>query len=139
MLQWFVSEDVPETTKKSRKYLFEEDVEVLPDLLPDAAIDENVNIHLIRKFFTKDAWMLIAEVVKQKQKNPVFSCKSCNHDLDEFPYISCDHCLSWSRSQDLNIGTVESVMIIPMSSVDFFKSCDLAYYNFFLVQLNHDL
>ena len=55
MLQWFVSEDVPETTKKSRKYLFEEDVEVLPDLLPDAAIDENVDIHLIRKFFTKYA------------------------------------------------------------------------------------
>ncbi len=56
MLQWFVSEDVAETARKSRKYVIEEeDVEVLPDLLPDAAIDENVDIHLIRKFFTKYA------------------------------------------------------------------------------------
>ncbi len=96
MLEWFVDNKVAATALKSRKHLIEEEhVEVRPERLPDAVLDENVDVHLIRRFFTQDAWLLVMDVVQQKQRNPVFICKCCYHDLEESPSIVCDHCLSW--------------------------------------------
>ena len=70
------------------KYLIEEEhVETRPEQLPDAVLDENVDVHLIRKFFTHDAWLLMADVVKQKKESPTFICKSCYHDLHEQPSV----------------------------------------------------
>ena len=66
-----------------------------PEKLPDAVLDENVDIHLIRRFFSIEAWLVVVDVVKQKQNNPVYICKCCYHDLEEEPSIVCDHCLSW--------------------------------------------
>lgn len=97
MLKWFVDGKVMAAAIKSPgKYLIEEeDVETRPDKLPDAVLDENVDVHLIRKFFTQDAWLLVADVVKQKQESSTFICKCCYHDLHEQPSVVCDHCLSW--------------------------------------------
>lgn len=96
MLGWFVDKTVVETAIKDPQQLIEEqNVEVRPEKLPDAILDENVDIHLIRKFFSVDAWLLITEVVKQKQEKPVYICKYCLHNLEEAPSVVCDHCLSW--------------------------------------------
>ncbi len=54
-------------------------MEVRPEKLPDAAIDENVDVHLIRK---------VEDVLERKQDNPVFICKTCSHDLHEEPCIN---------------------------------------------------
>ena len=60
----------------------------------NAVLDENVDVNLIRRFFTNDAWLVVMDVVEQKQPaNPVFVCKDCYHDLGEAPSIVCDHCL----------------------------------------------
>ena len=51
MLKWFVEEQVAkEALKNPGKYLIEgEDVETLPEMIiPDAVLDENVDVHLIR-------------------------------------------------------------------------------------------
>lgn len=97
MLRWFVEGKVMTAALKSPgKYLIEEqDVETRPDRVPDAILDENVDVHLIRRFFSNDAWLVVREVVKQKQENPDFMCKICYHDLHEQPSVVCDHCLSW--------------------------------------------
>ena len=96
MLKWFVDEKTAETSIKNPNQLIEEeDVEVRPEKLPDAILDENVDVHLIRKFFSQDAWLLVTEVVKQKQDKPLYVCLYCLHDLGEAPSIVCDHCLSW--------------------------------------------
>ena len=45
-----------------------EHVECRPERITDAVVDENVDVHLIRKYFTYDAWLLVEQVVKRKQK-----------------------------------------------------------------------
>ena len=40
-----------------KQLIKEESVEVQPENLPDAILDDHVDIHLIRKYFTNDAWL----------------------------------------------------------------------------------
>ena len=81
---------VAEATYKSlgKKLIEEEDVETRPERVPNAVIDENVDIHLIRKHFSNEAWLVVTNVVHQKQRNPVYICKSCYHDLHKQSSIS---------------------------------------------------
>lgn len=66
MLCWFVTASIMEAATKSPTNLIEEeDVEVKPELLPDAVIHENVDVHLIRKYFISDAWELLMSVVEK--------------------------------------------------------------------------
>ena len=53
MLRWFVEKNIMEKAIKSLgKYLIEEeDVETKPERVPIAVLDENVDVHLIQKFF----------------------------------------------------------------------------------------
>ena len=89
-MQWFVEESFATAALNNTRQLIEEEkVEVCQD----AVVDENIDVHLIRN----DAWLLVMDVVQQKQQNPVFVCKYCFHDLHEEPSIVCDHCLSWSH------------------------------------------
>ena len=101
MLRWFVDEDVAEATYKSlgKKVVKGEDVETKPERVPNAVLDENVDLHLVRKYFLNDAWLVVTNVVHQKQRNPVYVCKSCYHDLHKQPSIMCDHCLMWYHIQ----------------------------------------
>ena len=58
---------------KDSKYLIqEENVEVWPEKLSDGVVDENVDIHLVRKYFTNDAWLFVKDAIAQKEKNRVF-------------------------------------------------------------------
>ena len=95
MLKWFVDREVATEVLKNCGKLVVEELEVRPENLPDAAIDENVDIHQIRKYFTSDALLLVNDILKRKQANPMFVCKSCYHDLHKEPSIVGDHCLSW--------------------------------------------
>ncbi len=105
MLKWFVDgrEMAAEIKSPGRYFVEEEHVEVRPEKLPDAVLDQNIDVHLIRKFFTQDAWLLVEEVVKQKCNNPVYICKLCSHDFHEQPSIMCDHCLTWNHLKCLGL------------------------------------
>ena len=58
MLKWFVDFDVQDT----KKLIEEEDVEIRPENVPNAVIDDNVDIHLIRSTLAMmhgfKSWML---------------------------------------------------------------------------------
>lgn len=97
ILGWFVDEDVPEASYKSlgKKLIEEENVETRPERVLNAVLDENVDIHLIRKYFSNDAWLVVIDVFHQKQRSPVYVCKSCYRDLHKQPSIMCDQCLMW--------------------------------------------
>ena len=41
--------------KDSFRLIEEEEVEVLPEKLPDATIDDNNDVYLLRKYFTNDS------------------------------------------------------------------------------------
>ena len=79
MLRWFVDNEIMKAAiKNSKTFLIEElSVEARPEKIPDAVLDENVDIHIIRKYFTQDAWLLLEDVVQQKQKSQSFICRSC--------------------------------------------------------------
>ena len=56
MLQWFVDEKVDiGAVKDSCRLIVEEEVEIRPEKLPGATIDDNIDVYLIRKYFTNDA------------------------------------------------------------------------------------
>ena len=95
MLKWFVDENVARDAQENKVLIEEDQVEVRPELLPDAAIDENVDINLIRKFFSYDAWLLASDVVARRKLNSLYLCKTCSHDVHESASIACDHCLCW--------------------------------------------
>ena len=101
MLGWSVDLDISSAVLKTPKKLIQErDVEVQPELVTNAVIDKNVNIHLIRRyFFTDDAWLLVMDVIEQKHNHPMYVCKICSHDLHKLPSILCDHCLNWFHIQ----------------------------------------
>lgn len=100
-LSWFVDEELSSAVLRmnGKQLIEEESVDVLPENLPDAILDDNVDVHLIRKYFTNDAWLLVKDVVARKQNNPIYRCKSCQHDLHLSPSIVCDHCLYWFHMQ----------------------------------------
>ena len=95
MLKWFLDSDIATEVQKTKTLVHEEQVEARPELLPDALLDENIDVHLIRRFFTDDAWLLLEEVVSQKLKRNIYTCKHCSHDVHESPSVACDHCLNW--------------------------------------------
>ena len=47
MLKWFVNDDVAIHVQRNKVLIEEEQVEVQPEFLPDALMDENVDVSLI--------------------------------------------------------------------------------------------
>ena len=94
ILEWFVDKAVAEAAIKG-KLVEEESVECRPEMVSNAILDENVDVHLDRKCFSQDAWMTVEGVLKQKRANPIWLCTVCNHDLHSEPSIICDSCLEW--------------------------------------------
>ena len=95
ILLWFVDKVIVASAVEDRKLIEEDQVEVRPEKISDGVLDINADIHLIRKFFTNDAWMLIKEIVEQKKLKTVYVCKNCYHDLSEAQSVVCEHCLCW--------------------------------------------
>ena len=53
---------------KDDRLIEEEDVECRPEKIPCSVLDQNVDICLVRSFFTNDAWMVVREVVRKKKE-----------------------------------------------------------------------
>ena len=75
ILSWFVDKDVMDRAVKLHQLVEEDEVECK---ISDAVVDENVDVCLIRKYFTTEAWMIVEDVVKLKSDKIVHSC---HHDL----------------------------------------------------------
>ena len=59
MLEWFVDKVIVASAVEDRRLIEEDQVEVRPEKISDGVLDENVDVHLIRKFFYK--WCLDAD------------------------------------------------------------------------------
>ena len=94
LLSWFVDEVTSQAALDG--ILIDEDkVECMPEKIPMALLDENVDVYLIRKYFTADAWLVIEDVLKQKKGNPTWMCEICHKNLSLDQSIGCDSCLKW--------------------------------------------
>ena len=68
----------------------------------DAVVNENIDVRLIRKYFTYDVSLLVEQILKCKQKMMTWICNVCHHDLHaktSGPSIACESslpfCLYW--------------------------------------------
>lgn len=98
MLLWFVGKTIAELALKQVNLIEEEHIECRPERITDAVVDDNVDIHLVRKYFTYDAWLLVEQVLKRKQKKMTWVCNLCHHDLHSKTSglsIVCESCLQW--------------------------------------------
>ena len=94
MLSWFVEKAVIQAAITGG-LIEEESVECRPEKVSNAVLDENVDIHLIRTYFSREAWMMIQDVLRCKREFPSWTCSVCQHDLHSEPSIICESCLEW--------------------------------------------
>jgi hypothetical protein len=95
MLQWFVEKKIALAVLDGKQMIEQNEVQISPEKITDAVLDKNIDIHLIRKYFSRDAWQTVIGAVKLKMANCFFTCKCCNHDADESPSVLCELCLCW--------------------------------------------
>ena len=100
----------------------EEHVECRPEMITNAVVDENVDVHLIRKYFTYDgyAWLLVEQVLEHKQKKMTWICNVCHRNrqglhLHVNPVYSGSilPVLAYRSSQRPRTGFVVHVMLHP--------------------------
>ena len=104
ILSWFVNKQVIKDALGGQ--LIEEDrVECRPERIPDSVLDENVDVCLIRRYFSSDAWMLLEAVLKSKADKIVWTCKVCHHDLHSEQSIICEACLQWYHFRCIGLKT----------------------------------
>ena len=66
ILSWFVDE-VLHTTMSSNKLVNKTEVQGRPEKAPSSVFDDNVEVSLVRHYFTNDAWLLVEDVIKRKR------------------------------------------------------------------------
>ena len=85
MLQWFVEKEIALAVLDGKQMIKQNEVDISPEKITDAVLDENVDIHLIRKYFSRDAWQTVFGAVQLKKANCYFTCKCYYHDANESP------------------------------------------------------
>ena len=94
ILSWFVEKPIIQAALKGT-LIEEENVECRPEKVSNAILDENVDIHLTRSYFSQDVWVIVDGVLQQKRVRPSWVCTVCQHDLHSEPSIICESCLEW--------------------------------------------
>lgn len=75
ILSHFVDKQVINDAMKGK--LIEEDkVECRPEQIPDSVLDENVDVCLVRRYFSSDAWMLLTKEQSKEDGMDVQSLSS---------------------------------------------------------------
>ena len=91
MLSWFLDHQVKETVLARKWLVEEEDVEIRPERIPSACL-EDVCIQSIQKYFSRDAWCALTNVLDVLRSNPVWYCGICDEAEKS---IKCHSCLTW--------------------------------------------
>ena len=65
------------------------------NVVPNSVLDENIDVCLVRTYFSTDAWMIVEDIIRQKKKKTVWICSMCQHDLHSDQSFLCDSCLTW--------------------------------------------
>ena len=60
-------------------------------------LDENVNWASVQKFFTKEAWVKMTDLMVKLEEDPKWKCGACHKDLSLFESIVCESCLVWNH------------------------------------------
>ena len=64
MLQWFVEKKIALAVLDGKQMIEQNEVQISPEKITDAVLDKDIDIHLIQKYFSRDAWQTVIEAVK---------------------------------------------------------------------------
>jgi hypothetical protein len=127
MLLWLVTVEAVEKALKMKEridrfYLVfqEHQVECHPDLVTMACIDDTVDMKLVKKYLTVDAWKAVESVMKAKTRSKIYSCGVCKHKLGK-QSISCDGCLNWFDFKCVGLNAA------PKANHWFYRDCRAMY------------
>ena len=96
ILGWLVDKEDVESAMQGT--LIDEDkIECIPGKVSDAVLDSNVDVNMIQKFCTSDAWLAVQHVIENKLKLNMWTCGVCQNSLlnMECESIVCESCLCW--------------------------------------------
>lgn len=98
-MYWFVRKDyATKVILKDNFIISEELVEQRPELVSSSCLDSLVNIEIIRKRCTTEAWKAIEMVYGEKRRNPIYICETCTLDADtKEASVMCSSCLEWQH------------------------------------------
>lgn len=111
-MEWFVDTEDAENALTKNILIEESAVESRPDHVTHAILDKNVNLPLMKRFFTTNAWCIVSGVLKVKKRSCQWNCGICDVDLDttvgdensspnktgssdDKVSLICDFCLTW--------------------------------------------
>lgn len=120
LLTWLVGAEKAAEAIRG-KLLDEEVVEQRPEKIPDGIRDEIVDVKLVRRFFTNEAWQAVCMVVDVK-KVQEWQCNLCKSKLDDSDSVLCDWCLSWNHLQCVGLKQQPKAKLWKCSEC----ACDLA-------------
>ena len=97
ILSWFVSSlaDIGEVFQES-------DVETIPENVPSCVLDSNVDVNLVRKFFSEEGWMVLQTTPEARKALP-WLCRQCSDDLAAEESVGCESCLHWFHYKYANL------------------------------------
>ena len=98
------------------KLIEEETVECRPEFISSAVLDNNVDINLVRRYFSHNVWLVVEDVVQRKRDLDLWICSMCQHELHG-QAIACESCLEW-----FHFGCV-GVLTQPKSKNWFCRQC----------------
>ena len=64
MLQWFVEKKIALAVLDGKQMIEQNEVQISPEKITDAVLDKDIDIHLIQKYFSRDAWQTVIGAVK---------------------------------------------------------------------------
>ena len=94
-MAWFVDKEVADKAIRYDILIEEEQVDCRSEKVPDATVNEDINVCLVCCHFSADAWLVIEDLMKQKVEKMTWICHACFHDLHTEQAILCDSCLKW--------------------------------------------
>ena len=98
ILEWFVGKDYTTKAIKDNFIISEELVEQRPELVFSSCLNSLVNIEIIRKRCTTEAWKAIEMVYGEKRRNPIHIYETCTLDADtKEASVMCSSCLEWQH------------------------------------------
>ena len=107
ILKWFVDVAVAESAICHKTIIEEDEVEIKPEKVTPACLEPQVCLDVCEKYFTKDACLVVQDVIATIQRDPVWYCGRCtiqiNDDTDS--PIQCDSCLMWFHFTCIGIHT----------------------------------
>lgn len=94
LLTGITSESVCSRVLNKGSIIEKTEVQVCPELLPSALLDDDVCLQGLREYFTFDAWLLLTLTVAEKKEKCLSVCQHCSKKNDGARRtIRCSQCL----------------------------------------------